>query len=65
MQQCVTVNVWEKDTIGGSLQGLTRSSEFGLLAQGQKVHCSGTRQLRRGLRQKDRPVTSLRHQIVS
>jgi len=49
-----------------SLKGLTRSSEFGLLAQGVwegvlQVHCSGARQLRRGLRQKDRPVTSLRH----
>jgi len=28
----------------------------------QQVHCSGARQLRRGPRQKDRPVTSLRHQ---
>jgi len=50
-----------------SLQGLTRSSEFRLLAQGlwegvQQAHCSGARQLRRGLRQKNMPVTSLRHQ---
>jgi len=28
----------------------------------QQVQCSGARQLRRGLRQKDRPVTSFRHQ---
>jgi len=28
----------------------------------QQVHCSGARQLRRGLRQNNRPVTSLRHQ---
>jgi len=31
---------------------------------GLQVHCSGARQLRRGLKQKDRPVTSLRHQGV-
>jgi len=28
----------------------------------EQVHCAGARQLRRGLKQKDSPETSLRHQ---
>jgi len=60
--------MFEKKTIGQCLcevELAAHSLSYWLRAYergAQQVYCSGAQQLRRGLRLKDRPITSLRHQ---